>query len=169
STPLRRSSPRLLGLTRRTWLVAGASAAAILVAFGSFALFRPQPVIAQEQLAAEVTGWLAKLPPSAWQPIGKLPRGMAIDPAVAAQPQQWQRPSVHASGWLDSVVAIDLTPPGSGPRAMLFVVTSSARFNVPTRPAATTRLALSGGFTGTAWQRQGSHLLFVLAIEDRRV
>src|SRR5439155_16059507 len=126
STRLRRSPARLLGLTRRTWLVAGASAAAILVALSSIAFLRPQRVVTQDQLAAEVTGWLVNLPPSAWQPISKLPRGVVIDPAVAAKPQQWQRPAVHSSGWPGSVVAIDLTPPGSGPRAILFVVTSSA-------------------------------------------
>jgi hypothetical protein len=164
----RQPSARRFRWTRRSWLVAGASAAALLVAASSLVLRRPRRVVTEQQLASEVMGWL-KPPDSGWQPIGNLPPGIAIDAAVAAKPLRWQRITVRASGWTGNATAFELAPAGSGPRAFLFVVNSSARFSVPTRPVASTRLALSGGFTGTAWQRQDSNLLFVLAVEDGRV
>jgi hypothetical protein len=83
---------------------------------------------------------------------------------------RWQRlPSASNSGWASGITAIELAPPAAGlPKATLFVVKSSARFNVPTGPATTTRLALTGRFKATAWQRQELNLLFVLVVEADR-
>jgi hypothetical protein len=82
-----------------------------------------------------------------------------------AGPRGWKRlASSNTSGWSTNVTAIDLAPPNS-PRAILFVVKSSARFAVPAIPTTTARLTLSRGFSATAWQRQGSNLLYVLVVE----
>jgi hypothetical protein len=146
--------------TRRRWLIAGSVALATIVAAPVYLLFRSQRRIAPEELAKEVVTWLDHLPPSAWQATAKLP--VAIDRAVIGRPTRWQR--VSPSGWSSSVTAVDLAGPGR-PRAILFVVNSSATFVVPATPTPEVVLRLSGGLSATAWQRQNPNTLFVLVVE----
>lgn len=160
---------RVRRFPRRRWLIVAALTTAALLLLAALPLFRSRRGVSQQQLAADVTVWLSNLQPKAWQPVGKLPHNVALDPAVIAKPQQWQGSMANTPAWSSSVVAIDLMPPGAGSRAILFAVTTPARVNVPTRPVATAWLTLSGGFTGIAWQRQGSSVLFVLAVEDRNL
>jgi hypothetical protein len=53
------------------------------------------------------------------------------------------------------------------PRAILFAVRSSARFDVPAFPSPAIRLPMSGVFQATAWQRSSSALVYVLVVEQR--
>ena len=169
----RETNSRRIRPLRRQWLVAaGAIALTALVAVFTYQVWhRQQRLVASGELGGVVTTWLGQLPPNKWQ-SGRLPKDFTIDSAVIVGPSlAWQRfVSASPSGWSANVTAIDLTPPAAGQRrAILFVVQSAAKFSVPTRPVTTTRLALSRGFTGTAWQRQDSNLLFVLVVENQRL
>jgi len=161
--------PSRLRLSRRQWIIAGGSLAMVgLLVVGGYQWMRPQRSVVAVEIAAQVDGWIVRLSPKAWQPITRLPPTVVIDSAVSAKRQQWQNVlSANPSGWYTNVTAIDLTAGAGQPRAFLFVVKSSAKFSVPTRPDASIRLTLSGGFNGTAWQRQGSNLLFVLVVEKQ--
>jgi len=158
-------------LTRRHWILAGCSTALVgLIAFVSSQLLEPLRTVTQEEIASETLVARAHLSATAWQPIAKLPRNIRIDPAVIGTPHHWQIVrAANSAAWSAGITAIDLTPQGAGrAKAFLFVVSSSAKFSVPTRPAAVARLSLSGGYTATAWQRLGSNLLFVLVVEEDR-
>jgi hypothetical protein len=164
---------RRAGLPRRQWMIVGGSLALTVLVAATWYQFwhQQQRVVAMEELGGVVTTWFGTLPSNRWQATA-LPRGIVIDPAVVAgQSSRWQRFSgAGPTGWSAAVTAIDLTPPGTGGRrTILFVVRSPAKFSVPPRPAPTIRLALSRGLAGTAWQRQGSSLLFVLVVEGQQL
>jgi hypothetical protein len=165
-------SARQLRITRRKALFAAGSLAAIaLIALSTYQWLKPRRLIPQGELAAAVTDWLATLPPKGWSALSgtaKLPGGTDIDPAVIGQPRQWQRlASSSVRGWSAKITAIDLAS-ADQPRAILFIVKSSARFAVPATPTTTTRLSLSRGFSAAAWQRHGSNLLYILVVEEKR-
>jgi hypothetical protein len=153
-------------LTRRQALVAAGSIAIAAVAGLSVIYWRSSPrSVPRDELSHSVNGWLTSLSPKDWAPISRLPRSIAIDPAVIPVARQWQTfHSANTSGWSATVTALDLSPPNS-PRAVLFVIHSRARFDVPSSPSANISLQLSGGFTGTAWQRS-SGVKYVLVIES---
>ncbi len=152
---------------RQWWLTGGVIALATLLVAIALPFVRLEREVVQEELGLDVAGWLSNLsqPTSKWKPVATvaLPQGMELDPAVNGKALRWQSFPVRGSGgWTGTVTAIDLRPAGQ-PRAMLFVVRSSARFAVPSR-----RMALSGGFAATAWQRKNLGLLFVLVVEEDR-
>ena len=153
---------------RNWWLAVGAAAlAALLVAF-AVPFVRSEREVAQGELSGDVAGWISSVTANKWRPIATtaLPKGIELDSAVNGKALQWQSiPARDHNGWTGEVTAIDLRPAGQ-PRATLFVVRSSARFDVPSTPTAQQRLALSRGFAATAWQRQG--LLYVLVVEEDR-
>ena len=154
-------------MSRRMLMAAGLLALVALIAVSIDYVRQSPHEIAREDLSGDVTSWLSSLPAKSWRPVSTLPKGVAIDQAVVAQPRQWQ--TVHqanSSGWSGTVTAIDLGP-AAGPRAVLFVVRSNARFGVPSTPTPTVRLGLSSGFVATAWQRS-SGVLFVLVVETDR-
>jgi len=153
---------------RNWWVVGGAVALAVLVvAFAAPFVVRSVRDVAQNELSGDVAGWISSVTANKWRPITTMPKEIELDSAVIGKALQWQ--SIQArdhSGWTGEVTAIDLRPAGQ-PRAMLFVVRSSARFNVPPTPTAQRRLALSHGFAATAWQRSGGALLVLVVEEDR--
>jgi len=155
--------------SRRQALLMGGSIATILVIVVCARLFlfgRTGP-IGHQELAGDVGGWMNRLAQANWQ-TGKLPSGITMDRAVLATPRQWQAVrEPHSTGWQGNVMAIDLAAPGK-PRAVLFVVRSSARFSVPAMPTPTALMSPTGGFKATAWQRPGSKLLYVLVVEEDR-
>jgi hypothetical protein len=154
-------------MSRRVFVAAGSLALVSLIAVPVLYLRQSPRQIAREDLSGDVTTWLSLLPAKGWRPVSTLPKGIAIDQAVVAQPRQWQPlPHANSAGWSGTVTAIDLAPP-TGPRAVLFVVRSNARFAVPSTPTAAVRLGLSSGFVATAWQRS-SGVLFVLVVEADR-
>jgi hypothetical protein len=164
------TSARSRRRSRRRWLLAGGSLALVaLLALSAYPWLRTVHVVAREELGGQAAQWLQQLPTNSWQAANRLPPNVAIDPAVAARPRQWQPLTIQRpSGWSASVTAVDLSPSGpEAPRAVLFVVKSSASFAVPAIPTATSRLSLSGGFAATAWQRPGSAFLYVLVVEER--
>jgi hypothetical protein len=167
------SPARARGWISRRWLLAG-SAGAVAIVFG-FALYqasRPQQVVEKAELSDAVEVWLAKMQ-SSWRPLsgGAYPNGFPLDVDVKGTPQRWQALPFDSanskSGWSATVAAVDLAPSGR-PKAMLFVVRSSARFSVPMMPAATAPLGVSGGLKAIAWQRPSSEFLYVLAVEEIR-
>jgi hypothetical protein len=154
-------------LTRRRALVAAGSIAIAAVAGLSVTYWRSSPrSVPRDELSHSVTGWFTSLSPKDWMPVSRLPRSVAIDPAVIPAVRQWQTlHSANASGWSATVTAFDLSPPDS-PRAVLFVIQSRARFDVPSSPAPNASLQLSGGFTAAAWQRS-SGVTYVLVIDTK--
>src|SRR6266568_506670 len=65
-------------MSRRTIMLATGSLALVgLIAISVATFWRPQPVIAQQELGGEVTGWLAALQPKNWHPAATtaLPKG----------------------------------------------------------------------------------------------
>jgi hypothetical protein len=156
-------------ISRRQWLLIGGSVATIfvIVVCARLFLFGHQPPISHQELAADAGGWMNRLAPANWQ-TGKLPSGVAMDRAVLATPRQWQAVrEPHSSGWQGNVTAIDLAASGK-PRAVLFVVRSSASFSVPATPTQTALMSPTGGYKATAWQRPRSKLLYVLVVEEDR-
>jgi hypothetical protein len=154
---------------RQWWLAGGAAALAGLIVAIAVPLMRTERVVAREELEADVAGWLSSLQANKWQPAATtaLPKGVELDPAVNGKALRLH--SFHArgnNGWTGDVTAIDLRPAGQ-PRAILFVVRSSAQFDVPATPTLESRLALSQGFAATAWQRRERGVLLVLVVEDR--
>lgn len=152
---------------RRRWLLAGGSLAMVLaLGFALFPGLRPQRTVKEHELAVAVQAWLAKIHPT-WQPLagGRYPPGFPQDVAVKAVPQRWQPLKASGADWSANVAAIDIAPMGRS-RALIFVVRSSARFSVPTLPVATKDLGLSRGTKAIAWQRTGSQLLYVLAVDE---
>lgn len=156
-------------ISRRQVLLIGGSIATILVIVvcARVFLFGKTPPIGHQELASDVGGWMNRLAQADWR-SGKLPGGVTMDSAVLAPARQWQTVrGPNSAGWKGSATAIDLAAPGK-PRAVLFVVRSSARFSVPTTPTQTALLSPTGGYKATAWQRPGSKLLYVLVIEEDR-
>jgi len=164
SLPVDRQRGRIL----RRSLLTGASAALVLaLGFGLYLGLRPPRVVKEPELGGAVDSWLAQLQPSRWQPLadGKYPPGYTSDPSVKAFARQWQPLNFSQNGWSASVAAIDLAPVGR-PRAVLFVIRSSAKFQVPPLPGTTSGLTPSKGMKATAWQRTSSSVLYVLAVEE---
>jgi hypothetical protein len=155
---------------RHWWLACGAAALAALVVALAAPFVRLEREVAQEELSGDVAGWLSNMPANKWLPAttAALPKGVELDSSVNGKALRWQSFQARGNnGWIGDVTAIDLRPAGQ-PRAMLFVVRSSARFDVPSTPAAARRLALSRGFAATAWQRQEGGVLLVLVVEEDR-
>jgi hypothetical protein len=127
----------------------------------------PRPAVPREQLTADVLDWLSSKP-AAWQPISAFPRHMGLDSAVPAAASTPPRGLLHvrSRSWSGTAVSVELAPAGA-PRATLFVVRSQTQFAVPSAPATTFRLGLTGGYTATAWQRPNG-LLYVLVVETDR-
>jgi hypothetical protein len=155
-------------MSRRGWIVAiGSLAGAALLVATSLVWLRRPVVVAKADLDQAVRGWVSSTGPSAsWQKPVSLPPGFNKDRTVQASVRQWRRLTVNEAGWTGEGVVLDLAPPG-GPRAVLFVVRSRARFEVPAAPVNSSRSALSGGWKAVAWQRRDSNLLYVMVIEDR--
>jgi hypothetical protein len=155
---------------RQWWLVGGAAALATLIAAFTVPFVRSEREVAQGELSSDVAGWISSVTASEWRPTATtaLPKGIELDSAVNGKALQWQSIQTRDhNGWTGEVTAIDLRPAGQ-PRAMLFVVRTSARFAVPSTPTAQRRLALSLGFAATAWQRQERGILLVLVVEEDR-
>jgi hypothetical protein len=167
SSPAKRSR-----LSRRTLVFSGSIALAALLAMsGSWVLLRPKRVVTQNELNVAVSKWMEALArqPQVWQPIPKnFVSAFQIDPAIVGKPDRWQQfRDGNIGGSSASVTAINLAPPSS-PGAILFIVRTSARYNVPAVPSPGLRLSLSRGFTATAWQRERSPYVYVLVVEEDR-
>jgi hypothetical protein len=155
---------RRIRLSRRQMLWAGGGVAlVILVAVGVSQLGWSQRTVAQHELAGDVGKLLGKLDPKTWRSLagGALPKGIVLDSAIVAKPVQVQDVAYQSdAGWSSTVTAINIAPAGR-PKAILFVVRSSARFAVPSVPTTTTRLfgdgmaAKSGGAAVCAGRRGG--------------
>jgi hypothetical protein len=155
---------------RRWWAASGAVALAALLAAVALPLMRPRPEVVQDELGLDVAGWLSNLPANKWQSVATvaLPKESELDPAVNGKALRWQSfPTRGNRGWSGTVTAIELRS-ADQPRAILFVVRSSARFGVSATPSAARPLMLSRGYAATAWQRQHRGMLFVLVVEEDR-
>jgi hypothetical protein len=154
---------------RRRWLLASGSVAlTALVAVSASLWFRQPRLVTASELAGAVMAWQGQPADDAWQTASSLPRDLALDPAIAGGPLRWQK--VRAGGshdWSGIVGVVELSPPG-GPRAVVYVVRSSARFAVPPMPEPSFPLNLSGRQRATAWQRPGTSLLFVLVVDEEQ-
>jgi hypothetical protein len=162
STALRRRSPVV---SRRFIAVAGSLALVMLLAISAYQ-FRPRSgrLVTQDELSSAVAGWLVQTArqPQAWN--DGQPKDLALDGTVSDRAHRWQQFQIASeNGWSARVTAIDLAPPEK-PRAILFVVQSSARFQVPPTPAS--RLSLSGGLKAVAWQPTSTGVLYVLAVDE---
>jgi hypothetical protein len=155
-------------MSRRQWLVAGGSlAAGVLLAVSAFKFARrSQPVVTRSELADAAAAWrdLVRASANSWSPsTAPLPKGVTLDPAVTGPVQQWQSfPYASPRGWSATVTALKLSP-----RAILFALRTSARFDVPAVAAPSMPLSTSGGFQATAWQRAPAALLYVLVVEEQ--
>jgi hypothetical protein len=155
---------------RQWWLAGGAAALAASIVAMAAPFVRPEREVVQEELSGDVAGWMSNMAANKWQSAATvaLPKGVELDSAVNGKALQWQSFQVRGNkGWTGTVTAIDLRQAGQ-PRAILFVVRSSARFDVPSTPTAAKRLALSRGFKATAWQRRERGVLLVLVVEEDR-
>jgi hypothetical protein len=155
---------------RQWWLAGGGMALAAMLAAVAFPFLRPAQIVARDELGADVAGWLANLNANKWQSVASaaLPKESSLDPAVNGHALRWQSfPARGNSGWAGKVTAVDLRP-ADQPRAILFVIRSSARFSVPAAPTVARPLTLSRGFAATAWQREQRGVLFVLVVEEDR-
>jgi hypothetical protein len=165
SLPAVRQRGRIL----RRWLLAGGSALVLALGVGLYQGLRPPRTVKEAELGGAVESWLTQLQPSLWRSLasGKYPPEFPPDPSVSATPRQWQALNSSQNGWSASLAAVDIAPAGR-PRAVLFVIRSSATFKVPTLPLAASGLPLSKGMKATAWQRTSSSVLYVLAVEEVR-
>ena len=105
-------------------------AATLLLAVAAFEFARrSQPTVTRQELADAAAGWLRQLqgPDSNWRPATDLPKGVALDSVVARQVRRLQSLRYDGPRWSAHVTALELS---DQPQAVLFVVQSSARFDV---------------------------------------
>jgi hypothetical protein len=163
SSPALKQRSRVV--SRRFIAVAGSLALVTLFAISAYQFWpRSGRLVTKDELSSAVAGWLVQTArqPQAWN--DGQPKDVALDGTVSGRAQRWQQFQMASeNGWSARVTAIDVAPPGK-PRAILFVVQSSARFQVPPTPAS--RLSLSGGLKAVAWQPTSTGVLYVLAVDE---
>jgi hypothetical protein len=149
--------------SRRGWLaVAGSIAAACLIGVTIWMTQAgaPAPTLSKDQLASSVMHWMDDMAaPGDWKSaaVTSPPAAFKVDPAVQQKVVRWRYYRTPQG----AAVVYDLSPPGR-PRALLFVVRTSARYSVLSLPY--TQLTASRGTVIGAWQKPD--LLYVLVVDE---
>jgi hypothetical protein len=151
------------GWSRRRWLTLAVSLAALLlIAVTARQFIRGTPrQITQEDLSQAVAAWDAAVASNPWvkSPVPvTVPKGINVPPGAG-----WQT-VLMPPGCSGNAVAINLIPPGGKARAMLVVVSSTAKFNAGPRPAGLTLSRWAGSIAAAAWQSRDSNVLYVLIV-----
>jgi hypothetical protein len=140
----------------------------LLLAVTTFlAVSRPSREVTQEELGLAVAQWASEVnvAPNSWKAANSLPAEFSIPQAISVRlPSKWRSLVVAGRGWSGNGVAMDLTP--AKPRAMLFVVSSPARFQVPSVPARITVSGFPGRVSAVAWRNPTTGLLYVLVVVE---
>jgi hypothetical protein len=154
--------------TRRRLLVwAGSLASVLLLAATTFLVVsRPSREVTQEELGLAVAQWAnVNVAPNSWKTASSLPAKFSIPDAISVKrPSKWRSLAVTGRGWAGHGVAMDLT--ATNPRAMLFVVSSPAKFQVTSKPAPITVSGFPGRVSARAWQNPTTRLLYVLVVVE---
>ena len=155
--------------SRRNWLIAIGSIAALLLLGVTFLINSQSPRrVSQEELAQSVSEWERKVRDSnGWvtDPSIRPPKALAVPPnALNVRPIAWRRFDTEAG---ESGVVYRLNPTGKQ-AAYLFVLDTGAQYSVGTSPftkvpGTTARLAAG------AWQNGGTLYVVVVHEVDQRL
>jgi hypothetical protein len=157
--------------SRRLLLAAGTAAVMLFVAITAlwFVPRRPQ-IVANDEIGLAIADWWAAdqgTPAAAWHQGNPSSARFALPGAMSVKvSDRWRSFTATRPDWSGNAVAMHLNPPGEK-RAMLFVVQSSARFQVPSTPTAVTLSGFSGRrVKAMAWQIPQTKMLYILVVED---
>jgi hypothetical protein len=147
--------------SRRTWLWRVGSialAAAAALAIGVFVSNRSPREVTAEQLAADIPAWFTAADSQDGWSTARVPPGFPWDKAVRGNPRAWRSLKTPTG---EPAVVYEVAS-GNGTRALLFVVATRARYQVPTLPGSPLR-GTTGGLQASAWQ--GAANLYVLVVK----
>ncbi len=161
--------PASQGLSRRAWLIAiGSTATAVAATVAAWQMARPARAVSPDELSLAVSQWASdgQVPAAEWKAPARLPAAYQPPLAIKAPVNRWRSLLPAKGGLATSGVAIHFTPPAA-PRAMLFVISSRAKFPLSATPKAIPTPSRFQGAKAVAWQNPSTGLVYVLfVVED---